>query len=48
MNAKNLFGAYTGVETVEQAVAFFGVAPSVFDTCTKAVWRPFREMNGNG
>jgi len=50
MNAKNSFGAYTGVEAF--SVAFksgkvFLVNPPLFDTCTKANWRAFPEMNGS-
>jgi hypothetical protein len=51
MNAKNSFGAYTGMETF--AVAFrngqlLGVGAPVFDTCTNARWLPFPELNGAG
>jgi hypothetical protein len=51
MNAKNSFGAYIGQQAF--AVSFrngqiLTVAPPVFDTCSKAQWRPFPEMNGNG
>ncbi|MBY3183349.1 hypothetical protein HFO24_16985 [Rhizobium laguerreae] len=51
MNGKNSFGAYTGIQFYAVAFkngALFGVAPPVFDTCTKAVWRPLPELNGNG
>lgn len=49
MNAKNSFGAYIGLQTM--AVAFkngsvMGAGEPVFDTCSKATWRPFTEMNG--
>lgn len=50
LNSKNSFGAYTGLET--HAVAFRGqniaVGPVVFDTCSKATFRPFPELNGAG
>jgi len=50
MNAKNSFGAYTGVQAI--SVAFkagkvFLVNPPLFDTCTKASWTAFPDLNGN-
>lgn len=51
MNAKNSFGAYTGIQAA--AVVFrdgqvIASIPPVFDTCTKSTWQPFPEMNGTG
>jgi len=51
MNAKNSFGAYTGIQVT--AVVFrdgqvIAAIPPVFDTCTKSTWLPFPEMNGAG